>query len=98
MGVTNFPNGISTGGVTLAPSATIAGTVISGAGTVATGLTTCTGAVATLSGTLLGTAVAGSPFGVTATASGASVIIRVHDIAGAAATGSGTVNVVSFGT
>lgn len=110
MGVTRFPNGISVGTegaevypITGGDSALLvrynSGTVITGAGTVATGLTAVSAVVPALAGTLLGTAVAGSPNGVNATASGGNVILKVHDVSGStAATGSGTVTFIAIGT
>ena len=75
-----------------------AGTVITGAGTVATGLASVVSAVPSLTGTLPGTA-SGNPWVVTGgTTAGGSVILRVYDATGAAASAAGTVSFHAFGT
>lgn len=95
MSLTHFPNGITTGGVEVTPSVAIGGTVIRGAGTVATGLTRVDTVVASLANS--GTA-AGDPFTVIARPSGGDVIVEVKQDDDRAATTAGTVHIVAYGS
>jgi len=102
LGVTDFPNGISASAGFISESGvyTKRGTaaIVSGAGTVSTGLTSTTGFVATINAALGGTAndtansVGGSVLG------GTALVLGIRDHAGAAAAGTVTVGWIAWGT
>lgn len=73
----------------------VGGTAITGAGTVASGLTTVDQAVVSLVNV---GAVAGDPFIVTARPSSGNVILEVFQLNGAKATNAGTVHFIAYGT
>jgi hypothetical protein len=114
MGVTRFPNGVSlasegstehypVGSTTQSVKVgSLAGTVITGGGTIAAaafGLSTATAAVANLAGTaaFAGTA-SGNPAYVKTNIAGGSVAIRIYDATGTQATAAGTVAIIAHGT
>lgn len=75
-----------------------AGTAITGAGTVSTGLTTCDSVVANLVGALP-TPGSGTAYLVTSgTATAGGAVVRVYDNKGELATVAGTVTIQAFGT
>lgn len=94
MGQTNFPNGVTSGGVAVTPSVALT-RAITGAGTVTTGLTAVDTVVASLANA--GTA-SGDPFTVIARPSGGRVVVEVNQDDGRAATNAGTVHIVAYGS
>lgn len=104
--VTSFPNGIDAGTALEADVLTIAGvgikmgqgTVVDGAGTAATGLTTVSGFALGISGGNFGTAAQDEAYAVGGSASSGNIVLSAYASGGTAMGGTATIDFIAWGT